>query len=72
MPDEGKSTIAANLAIALPQTGLSVALVDGDLRKPTAAKLMDIEGEVGLTDVLIGKAELADALQPWGEGVLRY
>lgn len=67
-PGEGKSTTTANLAIALSETGARVALVDGDLRLPRVADYMGIEGGVGLTDVLIGRVELADALQKWGRG----
>ena len=69
-PGEGKSTTTANLAIALAETGARVALVDGDLRKPRVADYMGIEGGVGLTSVLIGQVELADALQKWGRGAL--
>jgi len=65
-PSEGKSTTTANLAIALAETGARVALVDGDLRLPRVAEYMGIEGSVGLTDVLIGRVDLADALQQWG------
>lgn len=65
-PGEGKSTMTANLAIALAETGARVALVDGDLRLPRVADYMDIEGSVGLTDVLIGRIDIADALQKWG------
>ena len=69
-PGEGKSTTTANLAIALAETGARVALVDGDLRLPRIAEYMGIEGGAGLTDVLIGRADLADVLQPWGTGKL--
>ncbi|MEW1706480.1 polysaccharide biosynthesis tyrosine autokinase [Microbacterium sp. NPDC089190] len=69
-PGEGKSTTTANLAIALAETGARVALVDGDLRLPRVADYMGIEGGVGLTDVLIGRAELVDVLQQWGTGRL--
>ncbi|TFD06162.1 MULTISPECIES: polysaccharide biosynthesis tyrosine autokinase [unclassified Cryobacterium] len=67
---EGKSTTGANLAIALADAGSRVLLVDADLRRPKVADYMDVEGAVGLTDVLIGRAELADVIQPWGKGQL--
>lgn len=66
-PSEGKSYVAANLAIALAETGARVALVDADLRRPRVADYLGIEGNAGLTDLLIGRAEIADVLQPWGE-----
>ncbi|RBY86138.1 polysaccharide biosynthesis tyrosine autokinase [Blastococcus sp. TF02A-26] len=63
---EGKSTVAANLAVSLSETGLRVALVDADLRRPSVAQVFDLEGAAGLTTVLIGQAELDDVLQEWG------
>lgn len=69
-PGEGKSTTTANLAIALAETGARVALVDGDLRLPRVADYLGIEGGVGLTDVLIGRVDVADALQKWGSNDL--
>lgn len=69
-PGEGKSTTAANLAIALSETGARVVLVDGDLRLPRVAEYMGLEGGAGLTDVLIGRADLVDVLQKWGTGNL--
>jgi capsular exopolysaccharide synthesis family protein len=66
LPSEGKSTTTANLAIAIAETGASVILVDGDLRRPRLAEVMGIDGTVGLTDALIGNAELDDLIQPWG------
>ncbi|MGO4692082.1 polysaccharide biosynthesis tyrosine autokinase [Glaciibacter sp. 2TAF33] len=67
---EGKSTTGANLAIALADTGVRVLLVDADLRRPKIADYMGLEGAVGLTDVLIGRAELKDVIQPWGRNKL--
>jgi capsular exopolysaccharide synthesis family protein len=67
---EGKSTTVANLAIALDSAGFRVILIDADLRRPRVAEYMEIEGNSGLTDVLIGRAELEDVAQPWGRGNL--
>ncbi|MFT2710309.1 polysaccharide biosynthesis tyrosine autokinase [Clavibacter sp. Sh2126] len=63
---EDKSTTTANLAIALSDAGARVAVIDADLRRPKLASYLGLEGAVGLTDVLIGRATLADVLQPWG------
>jgi len=70
MPSEGKSTTAANLAITLSDAGARVLLVGADLRRPKMAQYMGIETGVGLTDVLIGRIELADAIQRWGRSDL--
>jgi len=67
---EGKSTTAANLAIALADTGARVLLVDADLRRPKVHEYLGLEGAVGLTDLLIGRAEPEDVIQPWGKGDL--
>ncbi len=65
-PSEGKTTTAANLAVALAESGSTVCIVDGDLRKPRIAEMFGVEGGIGVTDVLIGRVELSDALQRWG------
>jgi capsular exopolysaccharide synthesis family protein len=67
---EGKSTTACNLAIALAGVGTSVLLVEGDLRRPRIADYMGLEGAVGLTDVLVGRAGLDEVLQPWSSSRL--
>lgn len=66
MPNEGKTTTTANLAIALAENGASVALIDADLRRSRLATVMGVEGSAGLADVLIGQAEITDVAQPWG------
>lgn len=70
VPSEGKSSTSVNLAITLAEAGSRVILIDGDLRRPKMADYMGIEGAVGLTDYLIGRAELDDVIQPWGGGNL--
>lgn len=67
---EGKSTTTANLAIALRDSGLNVCVIEGDLRRPKLVEYLGLEGAVGLTDVLIGRATLADVLQRWGRNNL--
>lgn len=62
-PSEGKSTTAINLALALAEAENEVVLVDGDLRRPTVSKYLDLVGAVGLSTVLSGASTLSDVLQ---------
>lgn len=66
VPDEGKTTTAANLASAIAAGGVKVCAVEADLRRPRLLEYMGLEGGVGLTTVLIGQAELDDVLQEFG------
>ena len=61
---EGKSTTAANLAIALANAGQRVVIVDCDLRRPRAHEFFALSNEVGFTSVLLGELPLSAALQP--------
>jgi capsular exopolysaccharide synthesis family protein len=63
MPNEGKSTTAVNIALALAEAEYKVLIVDGDLRRPSVDKYLDVVGSVGLSTVVSGRASLAEALQ---------
>ena len=66
MPGDGKTLTAVNLALAAASTGLNVLLIDCDLRHPSVARAMGLEGSVGVTTVLLGQASVDDVIQPWG------
>lgn len=61
---EGKSTTCINLAIAYSQAGKHVLLVDTDLRRPTLHKYFGLKNHEGLTNVLVKKMDLVEAVHP--------
>lgn len=64
---EGKTTTAVNLAEATTALGVSVLLVDADLRRPRVHEHLGLEGSVGLSTVLAGLADAQDVVQQFGE-----
>src|SRR5882724_6359676 len=78
VPNEGKSFTSANYSLALAQQGYRVLLIDGDLRRPNMHKIFrfpnarnnsDEDSAPGVTDCLVGKADVASAARqiPAGE-----
>lgn len=64
LPSEGKSFVAANLAMSLARNSIhNILLIDGDLRRPTLHTLLGAPNSVGLADYLEGNAEVHDILQ---------
>ena len=62
-PGEGKSLTAVNLALTLAAQEGRTLLVDCDLRKPTTHALVRGKKAPGLSDVLVGKAKVSEAIQ---------
>ncbi|CAN5294109.1 polysaccharide biosynthesis tyrosine autokinase [soil metagenome] len=62
-PGDGKSTIAANLALALAANGQRTWLVDCDLRRPSLIEKFGLVKGAGLTDVLAGRIDIDDVAQ---------
>lgn len=60
---EGKTSVCVNLAESLAAAGPRVAVVDLDLRNPEAHQRFAAYNEVGVSDVLLGRATLGDSLQ---------
>lgn len=66
VPLEGKSTVAADLALTQVEAGSRVLLIDADLRRPKVSEIFGLEQAVGLTNVLVGRISVAEAIQSWG------
>ncbi len=63
LENEGKSTVAANMAIALAKKGKKVLLIDADLRRHAIYKLFEhTDGNNDIEDVLTGRVQMTDAV----------
>jgi polysaccharide biosynthesis transport protein len=62
VPEEGKSTVSANLAAAVAQTKRRVLLIDGDLRNPSQQLLWQLSNQTGLSDIISDRLKLTDTV----------
>ncbi len=62
IPNEGKTTLSLNLALALGQTE-KVLLIDADLRKPSIAKSFQYEAKEGLSSLVAGTADFSNCIK---------
>ena len=62
-PGEGRSFVAANLAVAKAHMGRRVLLIDSDMRHPSQKEIWKLSNPIGLSNVLVGQAEFPRTTQ---------
>ena len=62
LPGDGKSTTSVNLAMAFAQAGKRTLIIDADLRKPRVGRLLHLNADQGLSEILHGDCEPTDAI----------
>ena len=60
---DGKSTMVTNLAVSIAQAGYKILLIDCDMRRPSAHKLLGLSNAVGLSNLLAGEKRPGDVIQ---------
>jgi len=65
-PGEGKSMVAANMAVGLAQSGQRVLLIDADMRKPKAHEILAVPQQPGLSNLLVGQAKASETVRKSG------
>jgi capsular exopolysaccharide synthesis family protein len=62
-PEQGKTSVTANLAVAIARSGASTIAIEGDLRRPRLAETFGVDGRgAGLTGLLVGSRDMKDAM----------
>jgi capsular exopolysaccharide synthesis family protein len=65
-PGDGKSTVSANLAVVMAQTGRKILMIDCDFRRPSQHTRFGLDNSVGMTSVIVGDASMNEAIQVIG------
>jgi non-specific protein-tyrosine kinase len=68
--EDGKSSVASNLAVILSQAEKKVIVLDADLRKPNIHTFFGIPNDYGLSEIFRGKLTVDDAIKEWNGGQL--
>ena len=72
VPEEGKTTVAVNLALAFAQKNYKVVLIDGDLRNPSVMQMLNrAKKRNGIVQVIKGQVKLEDALLEYQDTSLK-
>ncbi len=64
VPNEGKSTVSANLAITMALSGAKTLLIDGDLRRGALREAFDIQSKIGFSEVLKQEVNWREVVVP--------
>lgn len=62
-PLEGKTSVAANLAIAMAQAGSKTLLLDTDLRKPNLYRIFGLDASPGVTELLLSNYDFSETVK---------
>jgi capsular exopolysaccharide synthesis family protein len=71
-PAEGKSTTAYATALNLARLGKRVLLADGDLRNPSMHRIIGVDNDAGMSNLLSGGGEMAQLIKPTGQDGLDF
>jgi succinoglycan biosynthesis transport protein ExoP len=63
VPEEGKTAVAANLAIAMAQAGLKTLLLGTDLRRPALHRIFGLDASPGVTELLLSNYDLSETIR---------